>query len=62
MFTSCVLVDVSSFPLDEIWLGCGERQGAKVCVVNCGEEKLKLEVPLREVSLFIRKPLPAAQQ
>ena len=36
--------------LDEIWLGCGERQGAKVCVINCEEEKLKLDVPLREVS------------
>lgn len=35
---------------DEVWLGCGERQGAKVCVINCGEEKLKLDIPLREVS------------
>ena len=35
---------------DEVWLGCGERQGAKVCVINCGEDKLKLDVPLKEVS------------
>ena len=37
---------------DEVWLGCGERQGAKVCVINCGEEKLKLDIPLREVSTY----------
>lgn len=38
--------------LDEVWLGCGERQGAKVCVINCEQEKLRLEVPLTEVSLI----------
>ncbi|XP_065916446.1 TBC1 domain family member 2B-like [Dysidea avara] len=40
----CVISD------DEVWLGCGERQGAKVCVINCEQEKLRLEVPLREFS------------
>jgi len=36
--------------LDEVWLGCGERQGAKVCVINCELDKLQLEVPSIEVS------------
>ena len=44
------VVIVSIAILDEVWLGCGERQGAKVCVIKCGEEKLKLEVPPTGVS------------